>query len=507
MSLGTICPIPSQTLNVSFNNSHFQIHLDSGATVSFMRLDLAKRLNLKLLPNNQLAMLADKRHRIASLGEINITVTETETNNVLLRLRALVVENLNVQVYGGQTFHLDNAIVDDVSNSSISLHNGKFQIYQNNQYGRLVPHPPKYLSLSAQSLVPHPPEHVSLRNQEGASPDMQQPMLQSQCVGSVQGQGGIEEDVRSIETISLKDEKYVLPHDVYHIELSAMRDSEKVIIIPQPPKFSTLPEKPTWLPQLCSVEGGKAAYVNHSDSQVLHHPRHTHFRAVKATETKSVLPVLSSLPSCQNRSSLKVEPSELLEQVQINSSVLNKQQRSAIDRIHMENIAAFDEDMTAGYENFDEPYEASFSFRQENKAPPYKLWVPQFNRRCRSLLQDKCDQLEIQGVLADPKKFGIDVRHVSPCFIQQKARAKNKPLEKCDLSEIRFITSFNVLNDSIHPVQGRSKTYNDIIMFMGRHKYFIFADLLNSYFQVRVDKKFWKYLEIMTPYRGLKVMT
>ena len=114
MSLGTICPIPSQTLNVSLNNLHFQIHLDSGATVSFMRLDLARRLNLKLLPNNQLAMLADKRHQIASLGEINITVTETETNNVLLRLRALVVENLNVQVYGGQTFHLDNGIVDDV---------------------------------------------------------------------------------------------------------------------------------------------------------------------------------------------------------------------------------------------------------------------------------------------------------------------------------------------------------------------------------------------------------
>ena len=491
---------------MSHNKLQFKIHLDSGATVSFIRLELAKKLKLKLLPNHQLAMLADKRHQIASLGEINITVTETETKNVLLRLRALVVENLNVQVYGGQTFHLDNGIVDDVTNSSISLHNGKFQIYQNNKYGHLEPHPPKYLSLDDQDLVPHPPRYLSLRDQEYSSSDVPKPLLQAQCVTSAKE--GMEDDDPYSETISLKEEKYVLPGDTYHIKLSAMMSSDKVIIIPQPPKVSKLSGEPTWTPQLCSVENGRAVYINHSESEVLHHPKHTHFQAVNTTEHNSMTPHLSSIgPPARHPSGLKVGPGDLLEQVQVNSSILSSLQKYAIDKIHMENIDAFNENMTAGYDNPDEPYEATFSFRQENKAPPYKLWVPQFNRKCQNLLQSKCDELEVQGVLADPKKYGIDVRHVSPCFIQQKARAKHKPLEKCDLSEIRFITSFNVLNDSIHPVQGRSKTYNDIIMFMGRHKYFIFADLLNSYFQVKVDKKFWKYLGIMTPYRGIKVMT
>ena len=82
------------------------------------------------------------------------------------------------------------------------------------------------------------------------------------------------------------------------------------------------------------------------------------------------------------------------------------------------------------------------------------------------LLQAKCDKLERQGVLQDPKRHGVDVRHVSPCFIQQKARA-----------------------------------------FLSRFKFLIFADLYNSYFQVKVAKKHWKYLAIMTPYRGLKIMT
>ena len=44
-------------------------------------------------------------------------------------------------------------------------------------------------------------------------------------------------------------------------------------------------------------------------------------------------------------------------------------------------------------------------------------------------MQAKCDQLERQGVLVDPKTHDINIRHVSPCFIQQKARAKHKQLD------------------------------------------------------------------------------
>ena len=112
--------------------------------------------------------------------------------------------------------------------------------------------------------------------------------------------------------------------------------------------------------------------------------------------------------------------------------------------------------------------------------PPYKIWVPQFNRKCQDLMQAKCNQLEKQGVLVDPKVHGIAIGHVSPCFIQQKARAKHKQLDDCTL-EVRFISCFNVLNDSIHPIPGRSNSYNDIIKFFGRHKFLIRANLSSSY--------------------------
>ena len=137
---------------------------------------------------------------------------------------------------------------------------------------------------------------------------------------------------------------------------------------------------------------------------------------------------------------------------------------------------------------------------EESKPPPFKIRVPQYNRKCQDLLQAKCDELEHQGVLVDPREHGIDIRHVSPCFIQQKARAKHKQLENCDLSEVRFITCFNILNESIHPVPSKSVNINEVYKFLSRPKFIIYADLYNSYFQMKVVKKHWKYLAISTPH-------
>ena len=72
---------------------------------------------------------------------------------------------------------------------------------------------------------------------------------------------------------------------------------------------------------------------------------------------------------------------------------------------------------------------------------------------------------------------------------------------------MRFISCFNVLNESIHSIPGRLNSYNDILKFLVRYKYLIFMDLSSSYFQIKVHKKMWKYLGVMMPFRGIKVMT
>ena len=89
-------------------------------------------------PNNQLALLADKKTRMASLGEIDCLVS---LNNIQLRLRALVMENLQADCFGGTTFHADNGIEAKIKDGSVIIH-GKFAVKQYNSLLELPTHPP-----------------------------------------------------------------------------------------------------------------------------------------------------------------------------------------------------------------------------------------------------------------------------------------------------------------------------------------------------------------------------
>ena len=107
--VGAIHPVPSMVLMVKFRKLSFPVTFDNGATVSFMRVDLARALGLKFKPNGQLASLADSRYRIKSLGEVNFIVTEVSTGKALLRIRALIMENLAVPCYGCLLYTSDAA--------------------------------------------------------------------------------------------------------------------------------------------------------------------------------------------------------------------------------------------------------------------------------------------------------------------------------------------------------------------------------------------------------------
>ena len=72
--MNRITPVPSQILTAHYNNHPINITLDSGATVSFIQLSVANSLQIPILPNGQLALLADKKTRLAALGEIDITL-------------------------------------------------------------------------------------------------------------------------------------------------------------------------------------------------------------------------------------------------------------------------------------------------------------------------------------------------------------------------------------------------------------------------------------------------
>ena len=486
--------MPSARLTAHYKGVPFPITLDSGATVSFIALSVVNSLKIPIAPNGQLAQLAIPSVRASSLGEVDFIAIEASFGNINLRLRALVMPTLSVPCFGGRTFHRDNHIIDCASSSVVTIHNKRFTIQLEHQGP--PPMPPPTLTTDSQT------KNCSAVVQNVPPKELSSVASQTQPSFSDTPQ---DHPPRLATTVVVKEKTSLLPQGVHPI--SAQQDlGTKVLVLPPTPPISTA-NLSLWPPMVCDFVSGSALYVNQTD-QPLRHGKHTHVRLIPMKETlvsesnslkNSVLPI-SSQPSQQ-------VAKEVLSQINVNSKLLNQYQVGRLDTLHSRHHTAFNEDMSGGFQDSENPYHATFSFKDDNRAPPYKVWAPQYSRQCQDLMQAMCDKLEASNVLVDPSKTDVSVRLVSPCFILQKGRAKHKPLAQCSLEEIRFITCFNSLNDSIHPIPGRSNAYNDIMKFMALHKYYIFADLTSSYFQVKVAKKFWGYLGIMTPYRGLRVMT
>ena len=510
LSLNTITPIPSAKLSATYNGFKLSFTLDSGATVSFIAHSFARKIKAPIGPNGQYAQLAIPAVRAQSLGEIDIVVIECTTGKICLRLRALVMPSLSVPVYAGRTFEHDNGILDYVSARKVTVHHGRFTIDLSEQIGPLPPpRPPPFLTVQTASALSglcqleEKAVQVSLPLQHSQKPVV--PPGSSSTTPSTAPPCNRNPPISQACTpVVMKEKAYVLPQGLHSIPCNLPQGS-KVLVLPP---SHVQPTSPTslWPPQVCEIALGSALYVNNTDAP-LYHGKNTHFRLVPMEEK----PVTSPISCPVDLLALATAPSptaeSVLSQMQINREILSPDQISRLDSLHKQHLSAFNDDMSGGFQDQENPYYASFSFKDENRAPPHKVWAPQFTRKCQDLLQSKCDELEGYGILTDPTKHNEDVRLIHSIFIQQKGRAKHKALDQCALDEIRLISCFNSLNDSIHPIPGRSSAYNDLLKFEARNRYTIHADLTNSYFQVKVHKKFWKYMGVMTPYRGIRVFT
>ena len=385
VNLGAIQAVPSQSILVKLYDSNlsikvFKVALDSGATVSFLRLDVAQLLYLKIMPNGQLAILADHKSRMRSLGEIDVLLLENSTGHIVLRLRALIVKELGVECFGGQTLHLDNGIVGDVSSQTISFHNKRFSIKQSAP--QVIPHPPPFMSIINDS---HPPPFESTTKTRASFSNVS-------IIGNEQESDNLEVDptfhsnpMSKTKTISQKHSKVLLPAGVYDIRMEEAPTNGSILIMPPPPIIPTTisdPELKPWPPQICSVIDGMAQYINSSDSSTLQHPRNVHFQAVPIVEitmAKAQSVNNTKKPVHSSREHPLIDVKQVLTDIKINRDILSKEQLHKFEEGIAINITAFDDNLDQGYVNKEDPYEATFSFKQENKAPPYKVWVPQFN--------------------------------------------------------------------------------------------------------------------------------
>ena len=110
----------------------------------------------------------------------------------------------------------------------------------------------------------------------------------------------------------------------------------------------------------------------------------------------------------------------------------------------------FTPDLSIGYNGYSGHHEVRLQFADENRPRMSKTHVPRWSGKHDDIKQRKMDSLTSQGVLLDPYKENIQIKLISPSFLRLKARAKEKEIQDCDLSEIRWIISPAQLNPHLN---------------------------------------------------------
>ena len=136
-----------------------------------------------------------------------------------------------------------------------------------------------------------------------------------------------------------------------------------------------------------------------------------------------------------------------------------------------------------------------------------KCHIPKWAGKHDDAKQKKMDDLESQGVLLDPYKHDIPINLISPSFLRIKARAKDKPIDECDLSDLRWIISPAQLNPHLRQLHTNTVTKEDLFTFKAKKPHCIEFDLYESYFQNHVHPDDWPYLAVETPFKGIRVLT
>ena len=450
-TLRRLTPIPSQILTLFNKDKPFHITLDTGATVSFIKQSYALAHAIPIKPNNQLALLADDKTRMASLGEIDTQLTR---GPITARLRALVMENLQADCFGGTTFHYDNDVQSRIKSRQIKLHN-RYVIQQTNEHLPL-PH-----SLNNLTLLSGRPGHSFLQFNR----------LSAVLPG---------------ENISIQFKDNLLP-------------SPDIVTI-QP-----LDNKQFWPPQICPVVNNNVIYSNETTKPLVA-DKNSKFLCLPATLGHIPLEQQPTINKPKGQPQITTNP-ELIIKNNTNSKLITPNQSSLLEDIHKKYSRVFNSDICKPYNGAAGKFQVALNFKTEQKPESKVCAVPIYNHKTADLQQQVMDSLEEQGVLVDPSDHDVQVRKLSPSFILQKARAKHKKLEDCNIDEIRWVVGFNSLNDDLLPKPSRPTSGRNVLTFLAKHKFHIHADLFNSYFQIPVRKRDWQWLGVRTPFKGTKVLT
>ena len=467
-TLGRIKAEPTQILTVFVdmsNNQPIHIDLDSGANVGFISLAAVKKWGFKMKKCSQLSRLGDGYTTLPSIGEIHETFYR---NGWTVTFRALVVEKLHSDLVGGTTFLKDNAIIQDFTRSTISVHDRKHTVMDTKKESTFAISP------------------------------------QAQVAPKV-----MKQQVQQLSHMQI-GERTLLPGQHLHQEVN-LPDGEVVLVQGWNQNSIDWPGA-----QLCTVSQGKVEVLNDTQEPVIV-GRRGQVKTLKILQTQELtdLPsqnldksVDSSYYTFNNMDTGTNSGLDNIKKISFGPSV-EEGIKQLIDAAHVRHQAVFDESLKGGYNHHFGHYECKLNWAGQARPPSNKLRVVNYSHDLNGLLQEVMDDLTRQRVLRDPQDpdLNISVQSICPVFLHRKQRAKDKPKHLLTKDDVRLLVNFGPVNALIKDVPTPMTTIDDIFATMGRFKHIIVFDLYNGFFQNHMSPSSYPWLGLMTPFGGLRVIT
>ena len=115
--------------------------------------------------------------------------------------------------------------------------------------------------------------------------------------------------------------------------------------------------------------------------------------------------------------------------------------------------------------------------------PQRKGRIPQYARDKLVDLQQKFDELEMDGVFARPENVGITVEYLNPSFLVKK-----------ESGGYRLVTAFGDVGRYSKPQPSLMPDVDSTLRLIARWKFIIATDLSSAFFQIPLKKGFIKIL-------------
>ncbi|MCG7875882.1 MAG: RNase H-like domain-containing protein [Candidatus Thiodiazotropha endolucinida] len=352
----------SPQIKVFYRHHPLQLILDTGAEISMIKTSVVQSIGATINKTSQKALQADGVTPLSIAGETRLLVSR---DNVDLKLEALVVNDLDIDILAGIPFMTTNDISVRPSKQQILI--GDSQVVY---YGSSLPESPFNRIRRTQAVV-----------------------------------------LRSPTT------SVVWPGDYYELSVpQEIAQSDCTLSIETRPDTSKHPK--LWpQPQLLECIGGKVRIVNTlPEPQIVH--RHEHFCQVRQTtqmysssnNDQPLVAAIKPAPTCSSYHSdiVKLDP----------DNVLSEDTRIEFKNLMQKYDDVFNPKFTK-YNGAFGQFEATINMGP-TQPPQRKGKVPQYARDKLVELQQRFDDLEAQGVFCRPEELGITAEYLNPSFLVKK---------------------------------------------------------------------------------------